>query len=733
MEPLEQIQDRILDRLHAGEPVDREAILEKHPEHAEALQSFFQVVDAIEDPAGRLEAVPTRLGEFRILGELGRGGMGVVYEAEQISLKRRVALKVLPPALRADRRLLARFRREAEAAGRLRHPNIVPVFSIGEAGGAPFFAMELVEGRSLWDILLVRREGGDAGLPADAEGWRRWVVRTLASVADALAYAHGQGILHRDVKPANILIEPDGTPRLTDFGLAVDLEASSLTVAGEVFGSPRYMSPEQASRREKPLDSRTDIYSLGVTLYELLTLRLPYEGTLGHEVLSALAVGEIVAPSCVDPEFPRGLEEVLLRSLQRDPKDRYVNASDFASELRAALETGLAREKQRPRFSSGEFASLFGCNGLVFVALFVGVACIAGGRACYFSFESNSNEPAHWSNESPGDAASVSADPPVEVDPARRVELAVDGKLAGGFEVLAGLLTQSVRFRHVVARNSPAVCRVEVGFENVPEGLSEDLGVVWTLEYSIDGEPWTFPPRCGVETSVQNHVQHVFEYDLRDVLGDALHRDAFRVRHCLTARLVRRPFGRLPVSGRPILRDGFDASGLTGGVLVPMVFSEETVFLYDEFPENYPDRVSDRVLDLRMARAFTPSVLKFSGLGTASETERSLFFLLEFPSSGALELVPVASKLTLYRDGGESPLAEAVFASRRGVNDHGLVAGVHFELIEGTSQEEFVLDLVEGRIEKLRFVSIPGREVALDQPGFDRYWAGSLDVTIPVE
>jgi hypothetical protein len=223
------------------------------------------------------------------------------------------------------------------------------VFSVGEAAGAPFFAMELVEGETLEKRIRARRESPEG----DAGEWRRWAVETVARVADALAYAHEQGILHRDVKPGNVIVDRDGTPRLTDFGLALDLHKPGLTLAGEVFGSPQYMSPEQAVRQEAPVDQRTDVYSLAVTLYELLTLRLPYDADTNAELLTALATGRLVPPRKADPAMPRALEAVLLRALRRDPRERYETAAAFAADLRAALAGGkIAAPPRRRRFAA---------------------------------------------------------------------------------------------------------------------------------------------------------------------------------------------------------------------------------------------------------------------------------------------------------------------------------------------------------------------------------------------
>ena len=265
---------------------------------------------------------PTQLGDFEILRELGRGGMGVVYEAKQKSLNRRVALKVLSTGLGLTTKAIMRFKREAEAAAKLHHTNIVPIYSTGDEGRIPYYAMELVDGPSLDQVIRQLRRGsydssqgsfdstdvasleqgdsvpdwvkGTIGLEnpnLDVEGATSTkssdssssfgtgiayfdnVASMMAGVADALAHAHDQGVIHRDIKPSNLLLSQDGRLSVNDFGLARMLEQPGMTISGELMGSPMYMSPEQIAVGRIPLDHRTDIYSLGASLYELLTLQ----------------------------------------------------------------------------------------------------------------------------------------------------------------------------------------------------------------------------------------------------------------------------------------------------------------------------------------------------------------------------------------------------------------------------------------------------------------------------
>ena len=305
--------------------------------------------------------VGTRLGEFEIVRELGRGGMGVVYESLQTSLNRRVALKVLGPGLGLTPRAVDRFRREAEAAARLHHSNIVPVYATGEERGVHFYAMELIDGPSL-DAVIRQMRGGEAAdtkteLPADLAATGAYTpaatsvpaagsdagsssarfdraAAMIADAADALHHAHTQGVTHRDVKPSNLLLSSDARLSVTDFGLARILEQPGMTVTGEFVGTPAYMSPEQITAGRIPVDHRTDIYSLGATLYELLTLRPPFVGEGRDQLLAQVIQKEPASPRALDSKIPRDLETIALKCLEKDPDRRYQTAKDLADDLR---------------------------------------------------------------------------------------------------------------------------------------------------------------------------------------------------------------------------------------------------------------------------------------------------------------------------------------------------------------------------------------------------------------
>ena len=265
------------------------------------------------------------LGRYRILGELGRGAMGVVYRAVDPLIEREVALKTLHAELPEDviDEVRIRFLREARSAGRLSHPNIVTIFDVGQEGGAAYIAMELLEGRSLHQMLKERQR-----IPFHT------AADIVAQVADALHHAHQFSIVHRDVKPANVVVAPSGRAKLTDFGVAY-VPASDVTQTGSALGSPRYMAPEQVLGQ--PFDARADIFSLGVVLYELLTRRTPFEwpGDTTVFALMQRIAGEPHPPlRQIDPQIPAGFDRIMDRALAKRPQDRYQSAAEFASDLR---------------------------------------------------------------------------------------------------------------------------------------------------------------------------------------------------------------------------------------------------------------------------------------------------------------------------------------------------------------------------------------------------------------
>jgi serine/threonine protein kinase/predicted Zn-dependent protease len=291
--------------------------------------------------------LPESIGDFRIVREIGRGGMGIVYEAEQVSLGRRVALKVLPYASVLDAKQVQRFQLESQAAARLRHSHIVSVFSVGCENGLHFYAMQYVEGRPLSAIIRELRELRDSSASRSAPqdvasslpGSSRFfafVARLVAQIADALEHAHRAGVVHRDVKPSNILVGAAGEAWLTDFGLARVLGDSGPTRSGDLLGTLRYMSPEQA-RGLRDADHRVDVYSIGITLYEALTLRTPFEGKSEHDVHRAILCEEPPPPRRYNPRLHRDLETIVLTCLEKHPEKRYASAGALAKDLRRFL------------------------------------------------------------------------------------------------------------------------------------------------------------------------------------------------------------------------------------------------------------------------------------------------------------------------------------------------------------------------------------------------------------
>jgi serine/threonine protein kinase len=347
---LDAVLAEYLEAVESGAAPNRQDYLTRYPDLADELREFFGNGDRMETLFKPIAGGDTlqieiddkcgeRFGNYELLEEIARGGMGVVYKARQIGLNRTVALKMIRQGRLSSVDDKRRFRAEAELAAHLRHPNIVAIYDVGEHDGHPYFSMDYVEGTNLAALVA------DNPLPAKrAAGY-------VKAVAEAVQYAHMQDLLHRDLKPSNILIDAADRVRITDFGLARRLNHdSSLTCTGQLLGTPSYMSPEQTAGKHEALGPASDIYSLGVVLYELITGRPPFRAANPLDTLLQIKHNEPVSPRLLNPKVPRDLETICLKCLQKEPARRYARAASLAEDLERYL-TGrpiLARPIHRP-------------------------------------------------------------------------------------------------------------------------------------------------------------------------------------------------------------------------------------------------------------------------------------------------------------------------------------------------------------------------------------------------
>ena len=318
-----------------------EQLTAAHPHLADELRALWGtalLVDAVashshstiaqEVPRPRHDLQPPHsLGDFVLLEELGRGGMGVVYRARQQSLSREVAVKLILQGAQASELDKARFQAEVAAAARLEHPNIVPIYEVGENAGWQFFGMKLIEGETLASRI--------AQGPVPEHQAVEWVL----AVARAIEYAHGRGVVHRDLKPANILVDRAGVPHVTDFGLAkyTSASSSSLTQSGSILGTPSYMAPEQAAGNRGKVGPLSDVYSLGAILYSLITGRPPFQGASPVDTVLLVLEQDPLPPRLLNRRISRDLEMIVLKCLQKPSELRYASAGALADDLQAYL------------------------------------------------------------------------------------------------------------------------------------------------------------------------------------------------------------------------------------------------------------------------------------------------------------------------------------------------------------------------------------------------------------
>jgi serine/threonine protein kinase len=448
--PRQQLLDvleRYMADLERGVAPDEQALLAANPALADELLPYLESLRLL-DGATRDMRMPNgqrgdestsgarQIGEYRIVREIGRGGMGIVYEAHQKSLNRKVALKILPFAAVLDQRQIARFRNEAQAAAQLHHPHIVPVFAVGQEQGVNYYAMQYIDGQSLEQAIAELRaiekrrttnstkgHGTPSGStttfhirPASAFPSRdsiergdlfRTVARLGREAAEALHHAHEHGIVHRDVKPSNLLIDGDGKLWVTDFGLARIQNDNGVTLTGDVVGTLRYMSPEQASGSTL-VDARTDVYSLGVTLYELVTQTQAHPSDDRQTLLRHIINDEPIAPRKINPAVPIDLETIVLGAMARARDDRYESAQALADDLGRFLD-GKPTLARRPSLVDrlGKWARrhrslvALGAAALVLLSIVsaVGVVMLAGEQSRTSAALAESEHNAHIAQE----------------------------------------------------------------------------------------------------------------------------------------------------------------------------------------------------------------------------------------------------------------------------------------------------------------------------------------------
>ena len=371
---IDELVEEFVARQQAGENPTIEHYCDKYPHLADTIRVMFPMAAMLEGVKLDASPVPVeserldQIGDYQILGEIGRGGMGVVYEAHHQSLGRRVAIKLLPRRLSVDTRALARFHREARAVAQLHHSHIVPLFEVGNDDGRFFFAMQLISGSSLdkvisdakshssgfssrWSnatleksasenrseesgVTLATESVASGSHPSGHQQPFRWIAGLGVQAADALAYAHQRGVIHRDVKPSNILLDEDGVVWLSDFGLA-KVAGEDLTLESDIVGTLRYMAPERFSNQ---CDERADVYGLGLTLYELLALHPAFEASDRVSLIDKICRSEPVKLSVINRRVPRDLETIVMKAIDKEPRSRYRTAAALGHDLRRYMQ-----------------------------------------------------------------------------------------------------------------------------------------------------------------------------------------------------------------------------------------------------------------------------------------------------------------------------------------------------------------------------------------------------------
>jgi serine/threonine protein kinase len=716
-----------------------------------------------------------RIGQFRLESIIGSGGMGTIYRAYDEEMRRTIALKVLHKSLGISESVQVRFIREAWIAGQLEHPNIIDVYTRGEADEVSYIAMELADGGSLADYIKRTRKSISAGKDITSITGKRFIahiIRKFIGLAEALEQVHSRGFIHRDIKPHNILLcGPDKSFKLTDFGIAHADDMTKITRAGDFIGTVKYMSPEQLTAYRAQVDKRTDIYSLGATLYEALALTLPFNGDSEQEYIAEVLAGHAVPVRKRNNHIPRDIETILMKATGHDPQSRYQTMTEFADDLRRALENRpiLAKRESviRRAHKHVKRNKLINLSTLfVLIAVVIVAVWYANSRSYHQRFERLIAD-----YEVEGKLPSWDRGDPDQISLKREF---LEKKLNAEHSkrVAKLLLEPQIRVSDYVSRTEQSTIQFFVESQNVYWGVATVIRPM----VSFNDDTAKQIPLLDInifQDGVSPNTNDSFPspYLTIPALDSAVIRSLPLGQNTITLELrswifntndVEDIYGREGTPWRPII--GFDASDLYFGptrerwseywaklessnieTWQGTIHTSADFWVVDSLPPNYPQMIRSGEFDNEMLESFTfgefainpsnevlDSLGLLNALGFLSTDTTLIFFLYLFRNTSPIP-INLASVLEIYLCDCNVPLLIDEIGMQRGNPQPG--RGIQFrpfsEILRQYPEESEKLQACWGKIKAGNEIEwtvkiIPSRSVAASIPGVNSFWGGSL-------